>query len=317
MHRRGRLLLAMAIVSFAPATATAQNAAAWRDSSMRLRALMTALRDSLVRGDSTTQEVARAGALVIAASPNDRTVARDALRQFAASSDRWFGGAMPAAGGFRIVVRTEAGGRGFGRPREIGAVVLAGLPDSGTAVRLDRTVPPDAVASAMIDAYAAMMWTSTPNLRKWLDFEPRLTTPEVGDRQFAMYNLITATGRGQRECAEGNLTVCAYALLLRQPPPGVPALVMVATMRADLLFTALRLGGPPAWTRLRVADSAGPGAELAAAAGMPIDSLLATWRTGLLALRPTETPLPAGNGIAAICWSAALLLGALGASRWG
>ncbi|MGH7522795.1 MAG: hypothetical protein ACREK8_00625 [Gemmatimonadales bacterium] len=316
MRRRVLALIALAMLTFAPRAVFAQSAAAWRDSSARLFTLERALRDSMVRGDSTTQEVARNGNLVIAASPNDRTVARDALRQFAASSNRWFGGAMPAADGFHIAVRTEAGSGGFGRPREIGAVVLAGLPDTGTAARLDRTAPPSDVSSVLIDAYATMMWGSVPHLRLWLDFDPRLSTPEVENRQFAMYALVTATGHGQRECAEGNLTVCAYALLLRQPPTGVPALVMAATMRADLLFTALRLGGSQAWTRLRAADDSGIEPELAAAAGMPIDSLLAKWRGELLALRPTEMPLTTSNGIAVICWSVALLLGALGASRW-
>jgi hypothetical protein len=87
-------------------------------------------------------------------------------------------------------------------------------------------------------------------------------------------------------------------------------------MRSDLLFTALSVGGRGAWSRFVSAANVGIEPALVAAAAMPLDSLLARWRGGLLALRPIQGPMTPPVALAALCWSAAFLAGAIGAARW-
>jgi hypothetical protein len=317
MRSHRALVVGAMLAALLPAEAVGQGAPAWKDSAQRLHALATALRDSMMRGDSTTQEVARSGSFVIAASPNNRTVAAEALTRFLETSDRWFGGAMPGPRGFRIVITTEVTAAGdFRTNRDVGAVVLAGLPDSGGAARVPRTLATGEVSDALIDAYGAMMFRSVVADTLWLHHTPSLSTPEVNRREVAMYALATGSGRAERDCAGGNLQQCALAFELAGSPTGDTGPLFPVFMRADLLFTALATGGPNAWARFRAAADSGIEPALVSAAGMPLDSLLSTWRAGLLALRPAEGPISTGTGVAALAWSALFLLGALGASRW-
>ena len=317
MRSRRALVVAAIFAAFLPATAVGQGAAAWKDSAQRLHVLASALRDSMVRGDSTTQEVARSGPFVIASSPNSRAIAAEALRRFIEISKHWFGGAMPSAAGFRIVVRTEVAATGdFRGNRDVGAVVLAGLPDSGVAARVPRTLTAGEVSDALIDAYGAMMFRSVVADSLWLNHAPSLSTPEASRRQVAMYALATGSGHAERACAGGNLQQCALAFELAGSSTADVGPLFPVFMRADLLFTALAAGGPNAWPRFRIAAESGIEPALVSAAGMPLDSLLSEWRIGLLALRPAEGPINTRTGVAALAWSALFLLGALGASRW-
>jgi hypothetical protein len=317
MHSARSLVTAAAIVALFPTAAIGQRAEAWGDSVQRLHALASALRDSMARGDSSTQEVARRGPFVVAASPNNRAVATDALEQFTAISDRWFGGALPSPGGFRLVVRTErATGTGFGRPREIGVVVLAALPDTSSSMRVQLSEAPQGVPKALTDAYGDMMFANVPAVMLWLQHAPSLSTPEAARRQVAMYALVTGSSQPVRDCAGGAMAGCEIAFELTGSPATPAGVSFSAFMRADLMLAALSAGGRAAWPRLRAAADSGIRTALAAAAGMPLDSLLSRWRVGLLSLRPTAGPLTRGVAIAALIWSVALLAGALGTSRW-
>jgi hypothetical protein len=55
---------------------------------------------------------------------------------------------------------------------------------------------------------------------------------------------------------------------------------------------------------------------LEAAAGMSLDSLLSRWRSQLLSLRPAEAPVSVTRVLLGLTWTALLILGALGVSRW-
>jgi hypothetical protein len=311
------LLASAAIMAIGPGRAFGQDAAAWRDSAQRLHALASALRDSMVRGDSTTEEVARREPFVVAASPNDRTIATDALARFAATSDRWFSGSLPSAAGFRIVVRTErVTGSGFGRPREVGVVVLAALPDTASSMRIQTAGTPQGAVNALTETYGTMMFASVPAVMLWLQSAPSLSTPDADRRQVAMYTLVTGSSQAVRDCAGGSIAGCEIAFELSQTPPAMPGSAFSAFMRGDLMLAALSAGGRGAWPRLRAAADSGIRTALSAAAGMPLDSLLSRWRLGLLSLRSTASPLSYPVAIAALTWSLALLAGALGASRW-
>ena len=207
-------------------------------------------------------------------------------------------------------------GSGFGRPREVGVVVLAALPDTASSMRLQFSGTPQGTANTLTEAYGTMMFASVPAVMLWLQNAPSLATPDADRRQVAMYTLVTGSSQAVRDCAGDIIAGCEIAFELNQTPPATPGSSFSAFMRGDLLLAALSAGGPGAWPRLRAAADSGIRTALAAAAGMPLDSLLSRWRVGLLSLRPTANPLSYPVAIAALIWSVALLAGALGASRW-
>jgi hypothetical protein len=131
-----------------------------------------------------------------------------------------------------------------------------------------------------------------------------------------MYAVVTGTGNAQRNCVNGVLDDCGYALWLRESKTAHPGGGYPIFVRADLLLTALELGGPEAWDRLRSAVGSDVEPMLAAAAGMPIDSLLRRWRSQLISLRPSEGPVIMTRLLLGLAWAAVLILGALGSSRW-
>ncbi len=295
----------------------AQNAQQWRDSAERLAVRVRALRDSMLQGDSTVREVARRGDLVIGASETTRGAAAEALEQFVALRRRWFGDAAPSSDGFRIVLRSEEPHSRFMPGLEWATVVLAGLPDTGSSARTERHVIRGELAAGLIDLYGEMMWGSAgPAMQKWLQQPPPLFMSDKERRDVAMYALVTGTGKAQRACVAGDLDACGYAVWLRESRDpslggGYPAFV-----RADLLLTALEVGGPGAWRRLTAAADSSVEQALAAAAGLPADSLLARWRGQLLAMRPTQTPLASGGVLLGVAWVALLLLGTAGIAKW-
>ena len=131
-----------------------------------------------------------------------------------------------------------------------------------------------------------------------------------------MYAFVTGTGPAQRACIVGDVANCAIALGVRVAPFGVASDHFIPLVRADLLLTALEIGGKEAWSRSMVPEDSTVDQVLVAAAGIPLDSLIARWRTGLLARRPNATPINALTVALGAIWTAALLLAALGASRW-
>ena len=300
-----------------PCAATAQRAAAWHDSAQRLDAAMHSLRDSLLQGDSSAAEVARRGDLAIASTPNERSHAVDVLTEFAKGRSRRFAGAMPSAGGFRIVIRTA---RWMNRSKpttaDQGSMVLVGLPDTGTAVHVQTSAGSSAVDAALLDRFGEMMIAGVPEVQRWIESPPPLSLDEAQRRDQAMYAFVTANGAIQRRCVAGGLVACRVALNIRQIDGPENGGRYSPFMRADLLYFALDLGGTGSWERLRSSSDTTLEGRLAAAAGVPMDSLLTQWRRGLLALRPATSVLPIRSGLIAIGWTLALLLGALGASKW-
>jgi hypothetical protein len=302
-------------------TAGAQGQPVWRDSVQRLSVAYRALRDSLVDTDSSVVEVSRRDGLVISASPKERATALEALEYFAARRARWFGGAVPSRAGFRIVARTTSGGSALLGPifgdRYDGSVVLTGLPDSAGAARLDRAVRLKEVSEQLFTAYAEMMFpTLGAATGKWLKDPPPFHMTDNARRYQAMYAVMTSTGKAERGCVDGHLDFCAYAFWLRPAPSPELTGAYPRLVRADLFQAALDLGGSDAWARIVAAEPESPLAALEAAAGMPADSVIARWRTGIMTLRPDEKPLHFRGVLLAAGWTAVLLAGTLGVSRW-
>lgn len=91
---------------------------------------------------------------------------------------------------------------------------------------------------------------------------------------------------------------------------------LTTTARATLVSTALELGGPGAYDRLLAQPRAPLADRLAAAAGLPADSLIAVWRNRIRALAPMSAKVPARSAWAAFGWALIFGILALRSSRW-
>ena len=300
--------------------AGAQDARAWHDSVTRLTTEMRALRDSLVAGDSTVVELERRNGVVLSATPHERGPAARAFQYFTEQRARWFGAALPAPGGFRLVVQTTKGRdifSRFGETRWSGTVVLTGLPDAADAVRAQRAAETRDLGNQLVTGFSEMMFPTlgVPTAR-WLGDPPPLHLTDRDRRYLAMYMVMTSTGKAERGCLNGRLDLCGYALGLRAAPSSDLSGEYPAPVRADLFLAALEIGGPGAWSRIVATGPARAEEALVAGSGLAADSLLTRWRNGIIALRPEERPLHSGTALLAAGWVGVLLLGTLGASRW-
>lgn len=318
-----RLVVLLAAILTLRSGLAAQNAAAWRDSTYRLTAEVKTIEDSLRKADEAIEEVARRQGLVASASARYRQIAAETLDRFDQARRRWFGEAMPSSAGFRIVLRH--GERWSFRRNAAGpqSLAIAGLPDTGSAPRVTPFLPArrlsnsGTAAEEMISYYGNMMMESAPSsIQRWLPGGLPLILSDAARREQAMYALVTGDGSAQRACVVGDLGACAYVLGLRAPATPAPGGQYYPLARADLLLFALDQGGSGAWERLQ--DKSGKSAEahLVAAAGIPADSLIARWRSGLMAMRPDHAPISSTTALAILAWSSAILLAALGTARW-
>ncbi len=144
--------------------------------------------------------------------------------------------------------------------------------------------------------------------------------PSPGERHalitgdFADYFNHGANAVAFRGCAAGNDTTCTE--LLRSLPKGVLPRPLGYDARATLAHLALRLGGREAYHRLLADPSAPIGDRLAAAAGVSADSLLAQWRSAIIAARPAAVALPSWAFWIAFVWTAFFAACGLRSSRW-
>src|SRR6266571_1289545 len=115
-------------------------------------------------------------------------------------------------------------------------------------------------------------------------------------------------------CRAGSDSACTE--LLRSLPPGALPRPLTYDARAALVQIALRLGGRKAYHRLVATPGAPIADRLAGAAGVSVDSLVAQWRSEILAARPAPVTLPPWGPWAALGWTAVFAVCALRSSRW-
>jgi len=115
-------------------------------------------------------------------------------------------------------------------------------------------------------------------------------------------------------CANGSDFACTQ--LLRSIPPGALPRPLTYHARATLINVALQLGGRAAYHRLVASAGRSIADRLALAGGVGVDSLLARWRAGILAARPTPVSLPRLGVWIALGWTALFAACGLGSSRW-
>ena len=317
-----RLMLGVSLLALA-APGTAQDAAAWRDSAYRLSAEAERVRDSLQQDDSVTEEIARRSGLMVSATAEYLASAEEVLHRFDAARRRWFGSALPAATGFRITLRSGelwSFGRRISRPRSMS---ISAIPDTVQAFRLALFVSDGTLGNAeratqrFLGEYGSLMMASVPEgMRKWLRAGLLLDLGEDSRRERAMYSLVTGVGKAQRACVQGDAAGCAHALGIRRSGDPEAGGEYYPLVRADLLLAALEQGGEGAWTRLIAEPEGSIEQGLAAAAGMPADSMLLRWRDGLLALQPDRGPLEVSSAGLILGWSALILAAGLTIARW-
>lgn len=317
-----RLALGVSLLVFA-APAGAQDAASWRDSAYRLSAEVQRVRDSLRQDDSQIEELAHRSGLVVSATGDYRALAQEVLDRFDAARRRWFGSALPSPNGFRITLRggeSWSFGRRTNRPQSL---AIAGLPDADEALRLAPFVPDETlgdverVTQEFLGEYGSLMMASAPAaIRGWLRAGLLLSLPEDSRRERAMYSLVTGVGKAQRACVQGDAAGCAHALGVRRSGDPEAGGEYYPLVRADLVLAALEQGGEGAWARLMAESEASIEQGLAAAAGMPADSMLLRWRDGLLELQPERGPLDLPAAGVILVWSALILGAGLGIARW-
>jgi hypothetical protein len=133
-------------------------------------------------------------------------------------------------------------------------------------------------------------------------FYIRRSTRPVGDRETALWE----------GCVDGGIDD-ACDLLLRDREPLIP---FTTEARASFLGHALWTGGAGAFQRLREADGEPLEDRLVAAAGIPRDSLLASWRREVLAARPSVWGGLGRSPLALLFWVAIFGALAMRSTRW-
>ncbi|MGW8267873.1 MAG: hypothetical protein ACWGSQ_16015, partial [Longimicrobiales bacterium] len=133
-------------------------------------------------------------------------------------------------------------------------------------------------------------------------FYIRRTTRPVGDRETAIWEA----------CVDGGMDD-ACDLLLRDREPVIP---FSPEARASLLGHALWTGGAGAFQRLRGAAGEPLEDQLVLAAGIPRDSLLASWRREVLAARPSVWGGSGRSPLALLFWVALFGALAMRSTRW-
>jgi len=87
-------------------------------------------------------------------------------------------------------------------------------------------------------------------------------------------------------------------------------------VRQLLLTMAIEAGASGAFDRLIRTEGQPLDARLAAASGLPIDSLVSQWRARVLSAHPKTVAADERAAWAAVCWGVLLIGVALRSSRW-
>ena len=114
-------------------------------------------------------------------------------------------------------------------------------------------------------------------------------------------------------CTSNDDAACIALMRLAPREPDPP---LGITTRVLLLALALDVGGRNAFDRLLDNPARPLEVRLAAAAGIPVDSLIGRWRSRVLAVRPKTVAADERAAWGAIVWSVLFALAALRSTRW-
>jgi len=118
-----------------------------------------------------------------------------------------------------------------------------------------------------------------------------------------------------RRCVDQRVDSACVAFLSSLGRDQVPR-PLTEDARNLLVATALDLGGPGAYDRLMADSTAAITARLARAAGGPIDTVVARWRSAILSARPSDHGIPLSGALFTVGWVALLATAAVRSTRW-
>lgn len=87
-------------------------------------------------------------------------------------------------------------------------------------------------------------------------------------------------------------------------------------VRNLLVSTALTIGGPGAYDRLMEDSTAPVATRLERAANAPLEKIVGTWRSNVMAARPVVTGVAAGDAAIVVGWVGLIAFGAMRSTRW-
>lgn len=151
-----------------------------------------------------------------------------------------------------------------------------------------------------------------PLLEWWTAADRRRLVPILLETYF-----LNESNRRARtnDCLERGVDSACLELLASIPRNALPR-PLGAGAQLGLLQLAIEMGGRSAYERLRADSTAPVGQRLAAAAGLPLDTLVATWRRTVISARPRRVALPWWTAFFACAWTGAFATMALRSSRW-
>jgi len=126
---------------------------------------------------------------------------------------------------------------------------------------------------------------------------------------------VRGSSRAYAACVSDLSDVDCLALLRGAPPGAIPPPLPPAA-RFSVLRTAIELGGHGSYARLLATAGRPIEQRLAAASGVPADSVLRAWHAAVVAARPQQVSVDAHGGWVALAWGVAFGLLALRSSRW-
>lgn len=227
-------------------------------------------------------------------------------------------------------------------PQEMVSVLYAtiGMPRTDSALRQwlpgGARVSPVSMKAQAGEAYVALVTASASvaeqcfggNLRSCrlalrLDSGPDPLVeayPLPDERRAAVKRMENMFGYENRlkptyqTCLNGSDSACVD--LLRAIPPAAGVYPLATATREFLTRLALQVGGRGAYLRLIQDPSASIPDRLAAAAAMPIDSLIARWRSLAIAGKPAPVTLPVTEIAIGLGWLVLLGICCVRSSRW-
>lgn len=152
----------------------------------------------------------------------------------------------------------------------------------------------------------------TPGSDPVLDWHDSMTRRRLVRRHGAMARRMDS--RAERQCLAGSDDACIE--LLQLFPSAAFREPAALGLRLGFLRHALAVGGTGAVARLLTASTASPTERLAAAAGVPIDSLIGSWQARVRETRAPSEDLTFGITIMSLAWVAGIGALSLRSSRW-
>lgn len=161
-----------------------------------------------------------------------------------------------------------------------------------------------------------LAWDAGPLLRAWAGVVVPLERPRPEGLARAHLELVTSGTEGTPDCIGGDVEPCAALLRLHERDlPSIPERPLLMARRV-LMQVALEMGGEGAYGRMLSAQGGTVGDQLAAAAAVPVDTVLRRWHTAVMAARPESTILTKKGAWMAFFWVVLFVAVASRSSRW-